>query len=549
MRGRHAKPKPYMALFEVFIPGKESGMPNVTLTVDAQNWIGALRSGLKSIGEGQDAIANVMCDIKEDNSIHVTDVATRRVFRLRELPAKASAPASSPVALDAKGDPQTMPEGPRPISMDGPTHLDASAATSAPESEETIKNVRPSDFESLPRTLIEFPVPKAPPGSPPLTPSIAPAQSGATSPFTSAPGVQLPQADSSVAWTKMASPSAELKLPAADSSVAWTKMPGPSSSPSPAAAPPHPAPAAPPPAVAPPPAAAPAAAPPPVAPSAAAASASAPTIEIPRADLPRIAPAPITAPVAASSTSSPVSPVSTSSPGMPKAKTIPPTPRGVPAPAPKRPSGQFASAAEPKSREVTAPQPTDPRIGRAPTASQAAAPKGATPIDVQDAIAAVFDATQDLYMETSLSAQHVADTLLDIALKHIPAEAGTFYIADVNGHELEFAAVRGPKAEALKKSGAVVKVGQGIIGFCAQEGVCLVVSDIQKDPRYYAAIANKIDYQPKDTLCASAEKDGRLWGAVQLINSKGGFEAAHMEVLRFIGLTAAAMLERIDDRG
>lgn len=236
---------------------------------------------------------------------------------------------------------------------------------------------------------------------------------------------------------------------------------------------------------------------------------------------------------------------------MPKTKTIPPTPRGVPAPAPapKRPSGQFSSAAEPKSREVTAPQPTDPRIGRGPTASQAAAPKGATPIDVQDAIAAVFDATQDLYMATSLSAQTVADTLLDIALKHIPAEAGTFYIADVNGHELEFRAVRGPKADALKKSGVTVKVGQGIIGFCAQEGVCLAVTDIQKDPRFFAAIANKIDYQPKDTICASAEKDGRLWGAVQLINSKGGFEAAHMEVLRFIGLTAAAMLERIDDRG
>jgi hypothetical protein len=30
-----------------------------------------------------------------------------------------------------------------------------------------------------------------------------------------------------------------------------------------------------------------------------------------------------------------------------------------------------------------------------------------------------------------------------------------------------------------------------------------------------------------------------------VINSKAGFDAAHMEVLRFIGLTAAAVLERI----
>ena len=51
-------------------------------------------------------------------------------------------------------------------------------------------------------------------------------------------------------------------------------------------------------------------------------------------------------------------------------------------------------------------------------------------------------------------------------------------------------------------------------------------------------------YTPRDTLCASAEKDGRLFGAIQLINAKQGFTAAHMEVLRYIGLTAAQLLER-----
>jgi hypothetical protein len=91
-----------------------------------------------------------------------------------------------------------------------------------------------------------------------------------------------------------------------------------------------------------------------------------------------------------------------------------------------------------------------------------------------------------------------------------------------------------------------VKIGQGIIGFCAQEGVCLLVSDIQKDPRYYSSIASVIGYEPKDTLCASAEKDGRLYGALQLINSKKGFDAVHMEVARYIGLTAAALLERLE---
>jgi putative methionine-R-sulfoxide reductase with GAF domain len=215
-----------------------------------------------------------------------------------------------------------------------------------------------------------------------------------------------------------------------------------------------------------------------------------------------------------------------------------PTPRGVPAPAPKRASGQFQSAPITQSREESVPAKTDPAIGRRePAKSQ---------VSVTDAIAEVFDATQDLYLEAALTRQKIAEKMLDIALTHIPSESGTFYLADVNGHELVFAAVRGPKADAIKRSGMKVKVGQGIIGFCAQEGVCLLVSDIQKDPRYHAEVASAIGYQPRDTVCASAEKDGRLFGALQLINSKKGFDAAQMEVARYIGLTAAALLERLE---
>ena len=190
-------------------------------------------------------------------------------------------------------------------------------------------------------------------------------------------------------------------------------------------------------------------------------------------------------------------------------------------------------------REESPPNPsTDPTIGRAAPASG---------FDVADAIADVFEATQRVLSMKTLDEPRVASALLDIALKMIPAESGTFYLADVNSDELSFAAVFGPKADALKKSGLKVKIGQGIVGFCALEGVCLSVSDIQKDPRYTSSIAKAIGHSPRDTLCASVEKDGRLFGAIQLINSPGGFDAGQMEILRYIGLTAASMLERIID--
>lgn len=70
--------------YEVYIPSNTSEGFDVTITVEADNWMLALKSGLERTGEGAD-IRNVMCDIKDDNTIHVTDASTRRVFVLREL--------------------------------------------------------------------------------------------------------------------------------------------------------------------------------------------------------------------------------------------------------------------------------------------------------------------------------------------------------------------------------------------------------------------------------------------------------------------------------
>ena len=127
----------------------------------------------------------------------------------------------------------------------------------------------------------------------------------------------------------------------------------------------------------------------------------------------------------------------------------------------------------------------------------------------------------------------------------IPAESGSFFLADPGLPILKFAAARGPRASELLSSGLTVPVGQGIVGFCAQEGVSLTVNDMTKDPRYFAKVAEAISYQPQNTVVASVERDGRLYGAIQLINAKrsSGFDPGEAEVLRFLGLTAAQMLE------
>lgn len=84
-----------MAKFEVFIPALGSGGMDLTFRVEADNWLAALNTGLKKIGEKGGAGNNLLVDIQSDESIHVTDPKSGRVFRIAEQQAPAEAPPES----------------------------------------------------------------------------------------------------------------------------------------------------------------------------------------------------------------------------------------------------------------------------------------------------------------------------------------------------------------------------------------------------------------------------------------------------------------------
>jgi hypothetical protein len=120
--------------YEVFIPAGEADGFDLTITVEADNWMMALKSGLQRTGESAADIRNVMCDIKEDNSIHVTDALTRRVFVLKEL--GAALPDEEPAPPEPSAViPQTAPPEPTPEPAHAPAAtipVEAGAAAPPP---------------------------------------------------------------------------------------------------------------------------------------------------------------------------------------------------------------------------------------------------------------------------------------------------------------------------------------------------------------------------------------------------------------------------------
>jgi GAF domain len=114
-----------MAKFEVHIPAPDEGGFNVTLKVDADNWMAALKAGLTKIGEQGSSVQNVMVDMQDDNSIHITEPRSNRVFRIREISEEEAAKA--PVKRPGSGirKPATLPPTPAPAAKPQP---DLSAA-------------------------------------------------------------------------------------------------------------------------------------------------------------------------------------------------------------------------------------------------------------------------------------------------------------------------------------------------------------------------------------------------------------------------------------
>ncbi|HEY1088827.1 MAG TPA: GAF domain-containing protein [Archangium sp.] len=371
-----------MPKFEVHIPATDSNGFNVTLKVGAENWMAALKAGMQKLGEQGTVSQNVMVDIQEDNSIHVTEPASGRVFRIRELSEEEAAKAQ-------------------------------------------VK--RPSQIRPAP----------PPPPPPPL---------GASREVKTEPGLPAIKVDRSDLNKTQPMPPAVVVPPKKASDLEETAKGG-------------------------------------------------EPLKIAKADLTKTLPP--------------------DAPAVPRNAT--------PAPRSHKPSARLeVKDVEELVQPVKMPTGNIGRVKSSPNVQKTQRQ------ETEDILADIFLRVVDLGAKKDI--QEAMEFVLELVMEKVPCESGSVLRADGTTGDLTFVTARGPKAKEILKANIVVPAGTGIAGFCASEGVSVAVSDVEKDPRFYAEVGERIGYATRSMLCAPMMTHGRSFGCVQVINRKGGPQFLEHEV-------------------
>ena len=154
-----------MAKFEVFIPASGPEGRDMTLKVQAENWLAALNTGMKKIGEKGGAGSNVMVDIQDDESIHVTDPKSGRVFRIKEIEIEEE-PKQEATQINIPNpfaEPPPNPFDPRPARPRTSPQLKSAPKAPAPE---PTTSEQASPFAAVEPTPAIVPAAKSKPPAP-----------------------------------------------------------------------------------------------------------------------------------------------------------------------------------------------------------------------------------------------------------------------------------------------------------------------------------------------------------------------------------------------
>jgi len=142
-------------------------------------------------------------------------------------------------------------------------------------------------------------------------------------------------------------------------------------------------------------------------------------------------------------------------------------------------------------------------------------------------------------LNSILDKDNVLEVIVNTLAKTMGAKICSLMLVNEATSELEVAYAVGLEGLKLRK----VKMGEGVSGYVAKEGVPLLVSDIEKDPRFQ--ISNDPQYTTTSLLAAPLFIKGKVVGVLNINNKLSGdaFNQDELDLLTTVAGQAAIAVE------
>ncbi|GBE05231.1 MAG TPA: sensor domain-containing diguanylate cyclase [Nitrospirae bacterium] len=143
---------------------------------------------------------------------------------------------------------------------------------------------------------------------------------------------------------------------------------------------------------------------------------------------------------------------------------------------------------------------------------------------------------------SSLSMKKILAMIMRKTKAMIGAEAWSILLLDEEGEELYFERVQGKETKKVKKFR--IKVGEGIAGWVAKEGVPVIVPDVGCDARFSGKIDKLLDFKTRSLMCIPIKIEDKVIGVLEIVNKVTGepFTKDDLDlILKFVNHAAMAI--------
>jgi diguanylate cyclase (GGDEF)-like protein len=145
-------------------------------------------------------------------------------------------------------------------------------------------------------------------------------------------------------------------------------------------------------------------------------------------------------------------------------------------------------------------------------------------------------------LTSSLELNDILTKIMKKAKEMTRAETWSVLLVDDETGELVFEKTEGKKTKEIQKFR--LKIGEGIAGWVAQEGMPIVIPDVSKDERFFGKIDKTIHFKTKSLMCVPIKSKDQVLGVLEIVNKTTGepFTKEDLDLLmRLVDQTAIAI--------